>query len=191
MKLGYARVSTPDQELENQVEELKRAGCDRIYREKLSGHIQVRPELSKLLDNLRPGDTVTVTRLDRLARSTRSLLDTVDRIGQAGASIVSLAEPWADTSTTAGKLIMTVFAGIVEFERGLIVERTQNGRKEAMKKGVRFGRPSAINSEQEELALRLLAEGKSTVEIAALFKVHPETIRRLRVKQITTKANSK
>jgi DNA invertase Pin-like site-specific DNA recombinase len=88
-----------------------------------------RPELARLLDHLRPGDVVTVTRLDRLARSTRDLLDIAERIQAAGAGLRSLAEPWADTTSPAGRMVLTVFAGIAEFERSLIVERTRNGRR--------------------------------------------------------------
>ncbi|BBS24576.1 hypothetical protein WP5W18E06_P10090 (plasmid) [Klebsiella quasipneumoniae] len=115
--LGYARVSTDDQDLTHQRAELHAAGCTRIYAEKITGTRRDRPELARLLDHLRPGDVVTVTRLDRLARSTRDLLDIAERIQAAGAGLRSLAEPWADTTTPAGRMVLTVFAGIAEFER--------------------------------------------------------------------------
>ena len=141
MKLGYARVSTVDQNLDIQIAALKKAGCQRIFREKVSGAYRQRPELQRLLDQLRAGDTLVVWRLDRLARSTRDLLDITETIHGADASFQSISEPWADTTTNAGKMILTVFAGIAEFERGLIRERTGVGRAAAKAHGVRFGRP--------------------------------------------------
>ncbi|MDZ4336643.1 MAG: recombinase family protein, partial [Pseudomonas sp.] len=137
--LGYARVSTDDQDLTNQRTELHSAGCIKIFGEKITGIRRDRPELARLLDHLRPGDVVTVTRLDRLARSTRDLLDIAERIQAAGAGLRSLAEPWADTTTPAGRMVLTVFAGIAEFERSLIIDRTRSGREAAKARGVKFG----------------------------------------------------
>ncbi len=137
-----------------------------------------RPELNRMLDQLRESDTVIVWKLDRLARSTRNLLEIVEAISSAGARFQSLSEPWADTTTHAGKMIMTVFAGIAEFERDLIRERTGAGRAEAQKRGVRFGRPSKLNPEQLLLAQRLLREGKSAREVARTFQIHPATLYR-------------
>jgi len=179
VKIGYARVSTADQNLAAQLEALKEAGCIKIFREKASGAKRQRPELSRLLDQLREGDTVIVWRLDRLARSTRDLLEIVETLQENGARFQSLSEPWADTTSHAGKMIMTVFAGIAEFERDLIRERTGVGRAEAKKRGVRFGRPKKLNPDQRSLALRLLAEGKSIRETASAFNVHVSTIYRL------------
>ena len=179
MKIGYARVSTADQKLELQLAALKKGGCQRIFREKVSGVHRQRPELERLLDQLRIGDTVVVWKLDRLARSTRDLLEIMEVIRETGASFRSLSEPWADTTTHAGKMIMTVFAGIAEFERDLIRERTGVGRIAAKARGVRFGRPPKLNIEQRTLALRLLQEGKSVNEVAKTFKVHGVTIYRL------------
>jgi DNA invertase Pin-like site-specific DNA recombinase len=179
VKIGYARVSTLDQNLDLQLQALKRAGCTKIFREKVSGSSRHRPELQRLLDQLRAGDTVVVWKLDRIARSTRDLLETMDTIREAGARFQSLSEPWADTTTHAGKMIMTVFAGIAEFERDLIRERTTAGREAAKKRGVRFGRPRKLNPAQEKLARRLLAEGKAVQDIAQTFNVHPTTIYRL------------
>lgn len=127
--LGYARVSTDEQDLTNQRADLHAAGCTRIYAEKVTGARRDRPELARLLDHLRPGDVVTVTRLDRLARSTRDLLDIAARIQEAGAGLRSLAEPWADTTTPAGRMVLTIFAGIAEFERCLILDRTRKAVK--------------------------------------------------------------
>jgi DNA invertase Pin-like site-specific DNA recombinase len=179
MKIGYARVSTSDQNLDLQLTALKEAGCQRIFREKGSGAQRQRSELARLLDQLRPGDTVVVWKLDRLARSTRDLLEIAEVIQAAEASFRSLSEPWADTTTHAGKMIMTVFAGIGEFERELIRERTGAGRAAAKQRGVRFGRPPKLSVEQQALALRLLDEGKSVGEVAKTFKVHGVTIYRL------------
>ena len=117
MKIGYARVSTRDQNLDLQLKALKKAGCDKIYREKLSGFTRQRPEFQRMLDQIRPGDTIIVWKLDRLARSTRNLLNTMETINQAAGKFQSLSEPWANTTTHAGKMIMTVFGGIAEFER--------------------------------------------------------------------------
>ena len=131
--IGYGRVSTADQDLTAQRSELKDAGCTKIFAEKITGTRRNRPELERMLDHLRPGDVVTVTRLDRLARNTRDLLDIAERIQAAGAGLCSLAEPWADTTTPAGRMVLTVFAGIAEFERSLIIDRTRSGRIAAKK----------------------------------------------------------
>ena len=139
MHLGYARVSTDSQDLTNQRTELAAAGCTKLFSEKLTGAQRDRPELARMLDHLRAGDVVTVTRLDRLARSTRDLLDIAERIQGVGAGLRSLAEPWADTTTPAGRMVLTVFAGIAEFERALIIDRTRSGRNAAKARGVKFG----------------------------------------------------
>lgn len=179
MKIGYARVSTTDQNLELQLAALTEAGCVRIFQEKISGVKKDRPELERLLDQLRSKDVVVVWKLDRLARSTHHLLEFVERIRIADASFCSLSEPWADTTSHAGKMIMTVFAGIAEFERDLIRERTSAGRVAAKQRGIRFGRPKKMNEEQKLLAKRLLEENKSVSEIAKTFNVHKATIYRL------------
>jgi DNA invertase Pin-like site-specific DNA recombinase len=131
-----------------------------------------------MLDQLREGDVITVWKLDRLARSTRNLLEIVETIASAGARFQSISEPWADTTTHAGKMIMTIFAGIAEFERDLIRERTGAGRADAQKRGVRFGRPKKMNEQQRVLATRLIKEGKSVSEVARTFSVHPATLYR-------------
>jgi DNA invertase Pin-like site-specific DNA recombinase len=179
MKIGYARVSTLEQNLDLQLQALKKAGCKRIFKEKVSGAQRQRPEFRRLLEQIREGDILVVWKLDRLARSTRDLLETMETISEAGARFQSLSEPWVDTTTHAGKMIMTVFAGIAEFERDLIRERTAAGRQAAKSRGVRFGRPRSLNSEQEQLAQRLVAEGKPVSEIARTFNVHVATIYRL------------
>ena len=181
MKIGYARVSTLVQNLDLQLNALKKAGCKRIFREKVSGAGRSRPEFLRMLDQIRDGDTIVVWKLDRLARSTRDLLETMETIRDAGAVFQSLSEPWANTTTHAGKMIMTIFAGIAEFERDLIRERTSAGREAAKNRGVRFGRPPKLNPEQEKLALRLIEEGKPAREIATAFNVHVATIYRLSI----------
>jgi DNA invertase Pin-like site-specific DNA recombinase len=178
MLIGYARVSTEDQHLTLQRATLTGAGCERIYEEKLSGAQRTRPELNRLLDQLRAGDVVVVTRLDRLARSTRDLLEIAERLRQAEAGLRSLHEPWADTTSPAGRMVLTVFAGIAEFERELIHERTQAGRVAARARGVRFGRPAKLGADQLALAERLIGEGRSVPGVARLLKVHRATLYR-------------
>jgi DNA invertase Pin-like site-specific DNA recombinase len=178
MKLGYARVSTDDQTLDRQRERLREAGCERLFEEKISGARRDRPELARLLDQLRPGDVVVVTRLDRLARSTGNLLEIAEAIRVKDAGLLSLAEPWVDTTSPAGRMVLTVFAGIAEFERELIRQRTDEGRQAAKKRGVTFGRPPKLRPDQQELVSRLLQEGRSVSEVARTFNVHPATIYR-------------
>jgi DNA invertase Pin-like site-specific DNA recombinase len=179
MNIGYARVSTLDQNLDLQMQALRKAGCKKIFREKVSGASRERPEFQRMLEQLRKGDTVIVWKVDRLARSTCGLLETMETIREAGARFQSLSEPWANTTTHAGKLIMTVFAGIAEFERDLIRERTCVGREAAKGRGTQFGRPQKLNTEQINLVRRLINEGKSVREIAGTFNVHTATIYRL------------
>jgi DNA invertase Pin-like site-specific DNA recombinase len=184
VKIGYARVSTQDQNLDLQLKALKKAGCQKIFREKGSGATQNRSEFQRMLDQTRSGDIIVVWKLDRLARSTRDLLNTVEVLGEAGAKFRSLSEPWANTTTHAGKMIMTIFAGIAEFERDLIRERTSAGRHAAQQRGIPFGRPRKLNPDQIRLAVELLDQGKAVREIARTFDVHEATIYRLRQKEL-------
>ena len=179
MKIGYARVSTVEQNLDLQLQALKKGGCKKIFREKVSGGSRDRPEFQRMLEQLREGDVIVVWKLDRLARSTRDLLETMETIRDVGARFQSLSEPWADTTTHAGKMIMTVFAGIAEFERDLIRERTKARRKAARSRGVRFGRPRKLNAEQVKLARRLIDEGRTIREVTETFNVHVATIYRI------------
>lgn len=179
MKIGYARVSTLEQNLDLQLRALEKAGCKKIFREKVSGSNRERPQFQRMLDQIRSSDTIVVWKLDRLARSTRDLLEIIEAIREAGGKFRSLSEPWADTTTHAGKMIMTIFAGIAEFERALIRERTSAGRDAARKRGVRFGRPRKLSVDQEQLARRLVLEGGSVSDIARTFNVHVATIYRL------------
>lgn len=177
MNIGYARVSTQGQDFELQREALAAVDCTRIFSEKISGAKQDRPQLNAALDYLREGDTLIVTRLDRLARSTRDLLEIAEKINKAKAGLRSLAEPWADTTSPAGRMMLTICAGIADFERSLILDRTQDGRIRAKARGVRFGPPSALTAEQIAHARELL-DTKSVSEIAKLLGVHRATVYR-------------
>jgi DNA invertase Pin-like site-specific DNA recombinase len=177
--LGYARVSTQDQDLSGQLEALKTAGATTIYREKVSGARADRPQLAKLIGALKAGDTVTVTKLDRLGRSTRELLDLIDRIGKAGASFRSLGDPLWDTSSAQGRLLSTLLAGIAEFERELIRERTGEGRKRAMANGVKFGRKRKLSEYQRSEAIKRRDDGETLAAIAKSYGVAISMISRL------------
>lgn len=141
-KIGYARVSTQDQNLERQLDILKEAGCDKIYQEKITGTKKDRPELDKLLEDLRSGDTIIISDLTRLSRSTKDLFNLVELIESKGAYIKSLKESWLDTTTPQGKLMFTFIAGISQFERDLISQRTQEGLASARARGRKGGRPA-------------------------------------------------
>ncbi|MBN9047717.1 MAG: recombinase family protein, partial [Rhizobiales bacterium] len=148
----------------------------RIFAEKVTGAHAKRPELARMLDHLRAGDVVTVTRLDRLARNTRDLLDIAEHLNAKGAGLRSLAEPWADTTSPAGRMVLTVFAGIADFERALIASRTSAGRTAAMARGVRFGRRPTLTPEKLAHARRLIDEGHMASEAAELLGVHRATL---------------
>jgi DNA invertase Pin-like site-specific DNA recombinase len=156
---GYARVSTTGQTLAIQRALLKAAGVTRIFSEKVSCVAAKRPELERVLDELEAGDVPVVTKLDRLARSTLDLLRIVDQIGREGAGFKSLAEPWADTTTSAGRLMLTVLSGIAE--RDLILQRTNEGRVRAMAEGTRFGRRPKLTKHQAREALKRVAAGET------------------------------
>jgi DNA invertase Pin-like site-specific DNA recombinase len=180
MIFGYARVSTDGQSVDGQVKALRVAGAEKIFRETASGAKTDRAQLRRALDALGEGDTLLVTRLDRLARSTRDLLNTLDAIGKAGARFRSLGDAWADTTTAHGRLLLTFLGGIAEFERDLIRARTGEGRERAKARGVHMGRPPALTRHQREEALRDLAEGKATqADIARRYNVSRSTISRL------------
>jgi DNA invertase Pin-like site-specific DNA recombinase len=179
MMMGYARVSTEDQDLTNQRAELQLAGCTRIFAEKITGTRRDRPELARMLDHLRAGDVVTVTRLDRLARTTRDLLNVAEQIKDVGAGLRSLAEPWADTTSAAGQMVLTVFAGIAQFERSLIIDRTRTGRVAAKARGVKFGPRPTLTQEQIQHARDLIdRQGRTVKDAAALLRVHRSTLYR-------------
>src|SRR5215213_8305460 len=149
--IGYARVSTYGQTLDTQLEQLRTAGCSsrNIYREKVTGARADRRELLRMLDRLTPGDVVTVTRIDRLARSTFDLFAIVKRIVDAGGQFRSLAEPWADTGTSTGRLMLAVLGGLADVERDLIRTRTAEGRSRAKAQGKHMGRPPSLSGAAE------------------------------------------
>ena len=178
--IGYARVSTSGQTLDAQLEQLKTHGCDQVFRETMSGARADRPELKNALATLSDGDVLVVTRLDRLARSTRDLLDIVHTIETRGAKLKSLADTWADTTTPTGKLILTVLGGLAEFERSLIRERTSEGRERARKAGRHLGRPFKLTPYQREQALKMRREGQDNAEIARVLGVSRSTVSRIK-----------
>jgi DNA invertase Pin-like site-specific DNA recombinase len=179
MIVGYARVSTDGQTLDAQHSALTEAGAERVYSEKISGAVTERKALTRAIAALGAGDTLVVCKLDRLARSTRDLLNTLDAIAKAGATFKSLDDPWCDTTTAHGKLMVTVLGGLAEFERHLILARTTEGRKRAQARGVRFGRKLKLTSHQRQEALARRAAGEALVEIARSYAVSHSTISRL------------
>jgi DNA invertase Pin-like site-specific DNA recombinase len=179
--IGYARVSTYGQTLDAQLEQLRAAGCGNrnIYREKVTGARADRRELLKMLNRLGPGDVVTVTRIDRLARSTLDLFGIVKHIVDAKAQFRSLAEPWADTGTSTGSLMIAVLGGLADVERDLIRTRTAEGRSRAKAQGKHMGRPPALTPEQQKEAARRRARGATLQELARSYNVSRATISRL------------
>ena len=179
--IGYARVSTYGQALGSQLEQLRKAGCSsrNIYREKVTGARADRRELNRMLCKLVPGDVVTVTRIDRLARSTLDLFGIVKRIVDAKAQFRSLAEPWADTGTRTGRLMLAVLGGLADVERDLIRTRTAEGRSRAKAQGKAMGRPPSLTPEQKKEAIRRRAQGETLAELALSYNVSRATISRL------------
>jgi len=177
--IGYARVSTYGQTLGAQLEQLRAEGCAKVYREKASGVRPDRRELLKLLRALAPGDVVTVTRIDRLARSTFDLFAILKQIMDTGGQFRSLAEPWADTSADSGRLMIAVLGGLADVERDLIRTRTAEGRSRAKARGQRMGRPSKLTEAQKAEVRRRRAEGATLTELAPRYDVGLATISRL------------
>ena len=180
MLIGYARVSTTGQNLESQAEHLQGEGCNTIFQEKLTGFDRRRPQLEKMLSELQPGDTLLVTSLDRLARSTHDLFIITRKIEAIDASFRSLREPWADTTSSMGKFLLTVFAGLSELERNLINERTEEGRVSAKKRGVKFGRKFKLTPHQRDQVHTMLKDGQSIRAIARHFNVGVATTDRIK-----------
>ena len=179
MLIGYCRVSTREQHLDSQVTELQAAGCAKIFGEKGSGARGDRVELVRVVKRLQPGDVLVVTRLDRLARSTRDLLNVLAAVKQAGAGFRSLKDSWADTTTPHGTLMLTILGGLAEFERSLIRARTGEGRERAKARGVQFGRPPKLSTHQKREAVERFKAGEAVMEIARTFGVDRATIYRL------------
>jgi DNA invertase Pin-like site-specific DNA recombinase len=180
MKYGYAWVSTDGQSIEAQVRQLARAGCKKVFHEVASGAKTDRAQLHRLLSGIAAGDVAMVTRLDRLARSTRDLLNTLAAIADRKAGFRSLGDTWADTTTAHGRLMLTVLGGLAEFERELIRARTSEGRARAVAKGVKLGRKPKLTPHQQQEARQRVAAGAETLrEIARSYNVHNSTISRL------------
>jgi DNA invertase Pin-like site-specific DNA recombinase len=177
--IGYCRVSTDGQTLDAQIAELKAAGATKVFAEKQSGAHTDRPQLRKAIAALGEGDTLIVTRLDRLARSTRDLLNVLHDVGERGALFKSLADTWADTTTPHGRLMLTILGGLAEFERSLIKARTDIGIRRAREAGIKFGRPSKLTAHQRRQALKLLDTGEPQSAVARLLNVDQSTISRL------------
>jgi DNA invertase Pin-like site-specific DNA recombinase len=176
---GYARVSTDGQTLEAQEAALKAAGCAKVFSEKVSGVVTDRKALVKAITALSEGDTLIVTRLDRLARSTRDLLNRLKEIGDKGVTFKSLADTWADTTTAHGRLMLTVLGGLAEFERELILARRSEGRKRAVAEGKHMGRKPKLTPHQRQEALQRRDRGDPLTDIAKTYGVAHTTIMRL------------
>lgn len=179
MLLGYARVSTSEQDTAAQVAALKAAGCERLYQEKASGGRWDRPELHRLLDHLRKGDVLVVWKLDRLSRSLRDVLTIMEQLNDAKAGFRSLTEA-IDTTTPAGRMMMQMVGAFAEFERAMLRERTKAGLESARREGRVGGRRPKLTRQQQAEIIRMVAKGEKTAADAArLFKVHPATVSRL------------
>ncbi len=189
---GYARVSADGQTNDAQVAALTAVGAAHVFRETARGARTDRRELGRAIKALEPGDTLLVTRLDRLARSTRDLLNILDTIAKAGAGFRSLGESWADTTTPRGGLMLTVLCGLAEFERELIRARTSEGRERAIARGVRMGRPPKLTPHQKREALTALADGAATqADLARQFNISQSTVSRLAEKATPVTASAR
>jgi DNA invertase Pin-like site-specific DNA recombinase len=176
---GYARVSTDGQSLDVQQAALRATGAHKIFSEKQSGAKTDRAGLAKAIASLSTGDVLVVTRLDRLARSTRDLLNVLADISERGAGFRSLNDPWADTTTPHGRLMLTVLGGLAEFERSLILARTGEGRTRAKARGIKFGRKPKLTPHQIAEAIKRRAAGEALTEIGRTYNVSHSTISRL------------
>jgi DNA invertase Pin-like site-specific DNA recombinase len=178
MRLGYARVSSDNQDYTAQVEALRSAGCDRIYSEKASGKsTNGRPELAKLLKALSPGDVMVVTKIDRVARSALDLLHIVrtELVGR-GCGFVSLGDSWCDTTNEMGRFMLTVMSGIAELERDLIRKRCAAGIARAKAKGKRFGRPTTLDASQRKVIAQRYSQGETISALAREYDCGDATI---------------
>ena len=178
MRIGYARVSTADQALDRQLDNLHAAGCEKIYQEKMTGTKSTRPEYQKMLDALRPGDVLVVDSFSRLSRSTKDLLEVVERLQGLGVQLISLKEQ-LDTTTATGKLMLTMLSALSQFERDLIAERTVDGLKAARARGRKGGRPKAGDDKTRAAALAMYAANTMTnKQISEQCKVSTATLSR-------------
>jgi DNA invertase Pin-like site-specific DNA recombinase len=179
MIIGYARVSTDGQSLEAQEAALRNAGADKIFAEKVSGTVTDRKALAKAIAALGAGDVLLVTRLDRLARSTRDLLNVLATVSERGAGFRSIADPMLDTTSAHGRLILAVLGALAEFERSMILARTADGRRRAMDRGVQFGRKPKLSPFQRGEAIARKGNGESLSDIGRSYGVSHSTISRL------------
>jgi DNA invertase Pin-like site-specific DNA recombinase len=177
--MGYARVSTDGQSVDAQAKQLRAAGAEKIWRETTSGAKTDRAQLRRVLDQLDAGDVLVVTRLDRLARSTRDLLNTLAQIAGKKADFRSLGDAWADTTTAHGRLMLTVLGGLAEFERELIRARTGEGRARAVARGVKMGRKPKLTPHQQREAIKRRDRGEAVRDIGRSYNVSHSTISRL------------
>jgi len=175
MKIGYARVSTKEQNTQLQIDALKKEDCEIIYEEKVSGGIKDRVELNQCLKSLRKGDVLIVWKLDRLGRSLQNLLEIINNLNERDVGFRSITES-IDTTTTTGKLIFNIFGSLAEFERDLIKDRVNAGLEIARKHGRIGGRPSALTKEEQEIALTMRRGGALKSDIAKHFNVTRQTI---------------
>jgi DNA invertase Pin-like site-specific DNA recombinase len=177
--LGYARVSTTDQDLSAQLEALRKAGAQTVYREKVSATRGDRPQLQKLMASLKGGDVLLVTKIDRLARSTRELLNLIHAIDETGATLKSLGDPLFCTDNAQGRLLVAVLGAVAQFEAELIRQRTGEGRQRAMAAGVKFGRRPKLTEHQRREALTRRGNGETLAQIARSYAVSVSMISRL------------
>ena len=186
MLFGYARVSKDDQDTATQVAALKAAGCEKIYREKASGGRWDRPELHRLIEQLRKGDVLVVWKLDRLSRSLRDVLILMERLGQTKAGFKSLTEA-IDTTTPAGRMMMQMVGAFAEFERAMLRERTKAGLETARQEGRIGGRRAKLSLQQQAEIRKMVSKGdKTAADAARLFKIHPATVSRLLARPSST-----
>lgn len=177
-KIGYARVSTTGQTLDIQLKTLKKAGCEKIFCEKISGAKAQRAQLRRMIRCIKKEDIVIVTRIDRLARSTFDLFSIVNDITHKGANFYSISEPWADTNTSTGRLMLAVLAGLADVERDLIKTRTAEGRARAIAEGKRMGRPSRMTEQEKQEIIDRRQKGEPLKSLACAFGVSIATISR-------------
>jgi DNA invertase Pin-like site-specific DNA recombinase len=176
-KYGYGRVSSDTQDCAAQVEALKDAGCNRIYSEKASGKsTNGRPELAKLMKALLPGDVVVVTKLDRIARSSRDLHNLIGELHERGCGFVSLGDPWADTTSDVGRFMLAIMGGLAEFERELIRKRCQAGIDRAKARGTKFGRKPVLDAGQRKRLAERYAAGETMAALAREYDCGEATI---------------
>ena len=176
-RIGYARVSSNTQDYQGQVDALKAAGCERIYSEKMSGKsTNGRRQFEKLMKDLLPGETVVVAKLDRLARSSRDLHNIIHELDGLGCGFLSLGESWCDTTTSHGRLMLTIMGGVAEFERELIRRRCEEGIERARAKGVTFGRKRKLDKEMVRVAAERYAKGETMAQLAEVYGVSEPTI---------------